>query len=336
MNNLFSKENFVFSQFDKQQKRQSLIVSLVMMLLFVFAGFIFLNLLYCFADFVGSIVSGSPDVAIQDLLRSLPIYLSFFMTLWSMLLLHGFFRNVSEERRMKSLYKNAIAVLCFAGINVVYIVVMLIAGKYLSIVEGSPSPWFPLDALLYSLPFIAGGILALLYGKKWAEKKPYLVPSRGPIVKKARFVYCLFVTLWMLIALFGFAGFATGLFIVDFRHYAFYGIALLLVYFVPCFFLVVWEFFYNELSEEKRKEFLLPIALCGLVISLTVIAIYFVALATNIDAPSNMGFGVFPIAFTASVNIATLVVVATPLIVSIVALIKGIIARKQAKPAEQE
>ena len=37
----------------------------------------------------------------------------------------------------------------------------------------------------------------------------------------------------------------------------------------------------------------------------------------------------FPVAFAASVNIATLLVVFTPLIVSIVALIKGILIRKK-------
>ena len=108
---------------------------------------------------------------------------------------------------------------------------------------------------------------------------------------------------------------------MDFVHgYQFFSIALLLVF---------WEFFYNNLKEEKRKELLLPISLCGICLSVIVMVLYFVALGMNTDGPSNAGFGVFPVAFTASVNIATLVVVATPLIVSATALIKALMYRRK-------
>lgn len=332
MKKFFAKENFLLSSFDKGQKRQSLIVSCLLIVFALFASFVFFNMMYCFADIVGSIVSGSPDVAIKDLLRSLPIFLSFFMSLWTVLLLHAVFRNVSDERRVKSLFKDAICLIAFGGVNVIYIIVCRIIGKFSSLVEGSPSPIYPLDAIIYSVVFIAIGVLVILYLKKWQEKHPYLVPSRGPIVTKARFVYCLGVSLWTLIALFGFSGFATGLFIYDFAHgYAFYGIGLLFAYFVPFFFLLVWEFYFNELKEEKRKEFLLPLAIGGLCVSVLEMVLYFVSLGTNTDAPSNAGFGEFPVAFTASVNIATLVVVATPLIVSVVALIKALLGRKKAE-----
>ena len=66
-------------------------------------------------------------------------------------------------------------------------------------------------------------------------------------------------------------------------------------------------------------------------VSVLEMVIYFVSLGTNMDAPSNAGFGSLPVAFSASVNIATMLVVATPLIVSVVALIKGLLLRKAAK-----
>ena len=136
----------------------------------------------------------------------------------------------------------------------------------------------------------------------------------------------------MLIALFSFAAFTLSIFIYDFAHeYVFYGIALLLVYCVNTLFIAVWEFYYNQLKEENKKSFLLPLAIVGLVVSVLTIVIYMVGLGSDIDAPSNAGFGMLPITFSASVNMATLVVVFTPLIVSIVALIKGLLARKKAK-----
>lgn len=330
MKKFFDKENFILSTFDDKQRKQSLVVSILVIVAFILSAFTFFNFLFGFVDAMGSIVSGSPDVAVKDLLRSIPTFLSFFMSVWTLLLFHASFRNVNEERRNKSLFKNAIAVIAFGGLAIVYVIVGLIIGKYKSLVEGSPSPLYPLDIVLYALVFIALGVLTLLYLKKFSAKMPYVVTSRGPIVTKARFVYCFGVSIWMLCAFYGLSAFIIGLFIVDFIHgHAFYGIALLLAYLLPALMLAVWELYYNELKEEKRKEFLFPLSLVALGCSVVVMALYFVSLGTDLDAPSNMGFGVLPIAFAASVNMATLVMVFSSFIVSVVALIKGLIYRKK-------
>ena len=330
MKKLFSHENFVFSSLDAKQKKQSLIVTGLLILLFIISSFTFFNMFYGFVDCIGSIVSGSADVAIKDFLRSVPLYLTFFMTLWSLLTVHAYFRNESEERRARSLKKNSIAVACFGIVNVLYVIIGRIAGKYLSLVEGSPSPLYPLDSILYSLLFIALACLAYFYLPKLEKEKPYLVISRGPIVTKARFVYCLFISLWMLFALFSFSAFTFGLFIVDFKHgYVFYSIALLLAYCLNVCFFAVWELYYNELEPYKRKELLFTLSLIGLCASVIVAALYFIALGLNLDGPSNIGFGILPVAFAASVNIATMLTVLLPFIVSIVALIKGLKARKE-------
>ena len=331
MKNLFSKDNFLSSTFDKNQRKQSIFVCIALAIAFLASSFTFMNMFYCFADAVGSIVSASPDVAIVDTLRSVPIYLSFFMSLWTLLLVHAFYRNESAERLHRSLLKNGIALIAFAVINIIYVILGLVIGKYQSIVEGSPSPWFPLDSVLYSILFVAIGVIAILFATKWKNKlSSYVVPSRGPIVKKGRFGYCLLISLWMLFALFCFCDFWMGLFIIDFLHgYLAYSIAFLCVLFVNACFFIAWEFFYNDVKAEKRKEVLLPLALIGLVISIAAAVFYFVALGFNLDGPSNVGFGVLPVAFAANVNIATLIVVALPIIVSVVALVKGLILRKR-------
>ena len=155
MKKFFSKDSFVLSTFDANQKRQSLVVSFVLILFFVFSAFTFFNALYAFADCIGSIVSGSMDAALRDATRSLPLFLSCFMSIWALLLVHAFFRNVNDEKRAKSLKKNAIALLAFAAVNLIAIIVMLAMGKIHSLVEGSPSPWYPLDSILYSLIYVA-------------------------------------------------------------------------------------------------------------------------------------------------------------------------------------
>ena len=330
MKKYFDKSNFIPSTFKDKERKQSLVTSILVIVFFVISAFTFMNMLYGFVDAMGSIVSGSPDVAIKDLLRNLPLILVFFMSLWTLLLLHATYRHVSDEIWHKSLFKDAIAIICFGGVNIIYVIVGLIVGKFLSIVEGSPTPIYPLDTLLLSVIFILLGVFVLIYLKKFKDNYKYVVPARGELVKKARGAYCTFVTFWLLFALFGLAGGLYSIFIYDFAHgYAFFGIAVILCYLLSPIFIGVWEFYYNELKEEKKKEVLLPLALVGLCFALLGVILYVVSLSTSMDAPSNAGFGMFPIAFAASVNIATLLAVVTPLIVAIVATIKGILIRKK-------
>lgn len=330
MNKYFSRENFIFSTFDKKQKIQSLIVSFLLILFFVFSSFTFFNALYAFTNEAGSIVSGSLDVAIKDFLRSIPLFLTCFMSIWALLLIHALFRNASREKRICSLKKNSICLLVFVTANLIYIIFGLIIGKYVSIIEGSPSPIYPLDSILYSLIYLALGIFVLIYLAKLQNKWPYVVFSRGPIVKKARFIYCLGITIWMLVALFGFSAGIFSLFIYDFKHeYVFYGIITIFAYLLSPIFLWVWQFYYNELKQNNKKIFLLPLSIIGLVLSITASILYFVSLGIAKDAPSNAGFGMFPITFAANIDIATIVVVLTPLIVSIIAFIKALIYKRQ-------
>ena len=330
MKRLFAKDNFISSSFNKGQRRQSIVVSLLLVISFVLASFAFFHALYPFVDAMGSIVCGSFDVAINDLLRSVPIILVCLMAIWTVLMLQASFRNDSDERRLKSLKKNAIVILVFAAINIVYIVVGRISGRYLSLVEGSPTPIYPLDMMLWTALYVAIAIFVLIYLAKMKDIHPYIVPSRGPAVKKARFAYCFFVGAWLLIALYGLSAFFFGLFIIDFAHgHQFYSILLLVTFFLDFFSLCIWEFYFNNLTSEKKKDLLLPLASIGLVISLAVMVLYFVALGLDLDAPSNIGFGVLPIAFSASLNVGSMILAIAPSVVCLVALIKGVTARKR-------
>ena len=51
--------------------------------------------------------------------------------------------------------------------NIIYVIVGLIAGKYVSIVEGAPSALYPLVSVLYSLFGIAIAVANILYVKKY-------------------------------------------------------------------------------------------------------------------------------------------------------------------------
>ena len=329
MKKFFNRDSFLLSTFNKKQSIQSLVIALLTILMFVFSAFTFMNMLYAFADCIGSIVCASMDVALKDLLRSLPLFFSFFMSLWTLFMLHDMFRNADNEKTLKSMFVRAIVILTLAGVSIIYVLVGRIVGKYSSLVEGSPSALYPLDSILYSLLFVAIGVFTIIYVKKLQAKLPYEVPSRGPIVKKVRWLYCLGMVFWLMIALFGFAASVLGLFIVDFVHgYQFFSVSIIICFALPFVLLMVWEFYFNELKEENKKAFALPLAIVSISVSVLAMILYFVSLAFNLDAPSNIGFGIFPVGFAASVNIATMVVVVTPFFVSLVALIKALVGRK--------
>lgn len=325
MKKIFDRSNFVLSELGGKQKRQSAFVTLCVVGFFLLSAVTFMNFLYCISDCIGSIVCASADVALRDALRSMPIFLTFFVSLSGLMVSHTFYRNESREILAKKAKKHAWIGIVLSVLIIVYTVAMRIAGRYLSLVEGAPSPIYPLDAIIFAVAFIALGVIVLAYIKKNSQSQIFFGPSRAPLQKKGRGARSFFRTFWMLVALYGFCGFFYSLFIVDFQNgYVFYSVAMMLVSLVAFLTIAVWELFYNNLKTEKRKEFTLPLALVSLAVSVAATVVYFIALKGNLDGPSNVGFGILPIAFSASVNFATLLVVAMPLIVSVTAVIKGL------------
>ena len=325
MKKIFDRSNFVLSELGGKQKRQSAFVTLCVVGFFLLSAVTFMNFLYCISDCIGSIVCASADVALRDALRSMPIFLTFFVSLSGLMVSHTFYRNESREILAKKAKKHAWIGIVLSALIIVYTVAMRIAGRYLSFVEGAPSPIYPLDAIIFAVAFIALGVIVLAYIKKNSQSQIFFGPSRAPLQKKGRGARSFFRTFWMLVALYGFCGFFYSLFIVDFQNgYVFYSVAMMLVSLVAFLTIAVWELFYNNLKIEKRKEFTLPLALVSLAVSVAATVMYFIALKGNLDGPSNVGFGILPIAFSASVNFATLLVVAMPLIVSVTAVIKGL------------
>lgn len=329
------RSDFVCSALGEKQKKQNVLSILAVILFFVLSAFTFMNFLYCFSDCIGSIVCGSADVALRDALRSVPIFLSFFLSLSGLMTAQAFYRNESAEILQKRAKKHAAIGVVIGVILIVYVIAMRFAGKYLSLAEGAPSLIYPLDAVIYAVCYVAGGICVWVYFAKYAKAHPYAGPTRAPIRKKGRVCRCIFRTFWLLIALYGFCGFFYSFFIVDFSsdYVSFlpYNLAVMCVSLVVLLTLAVWELYYNNLTEEKRKEANLPLALISLAASLAAAIFYAVALINNLNGASNVGFGVLPVAFSASVNIATVVVVLTPVLVSVSALVKGIARKAKAE-----
>ncbi|MBO7376696.1 MAG: hypothetical protein J6V01_06280, partial [Clostridia bacterium] len=90
---MFKKDNFVFSGIEDKRKKQGLIVFICLVIFYVLSAFTFMNFLYCLSDCIGSIVCSSVDVALRDALRSIPIFLSLFLSLGGLMVCQSFYRN---------------------------------------------------------------------------------------------------------------------------------------------------------------------------------------------------------------------------------------------------
>ena len=55
MNKFFDKSNFLLNDFTDRQKKQSLFVSILLIVFFLASSFTFINGLYAFVDVIGSI-----------------------------------------------------------------------------------------------------------------------------------------------------------------------------------------------------------------------------------------------------------------------------------------
>lgn len=327
---IFNRDHFTYSGFDAKAKKQSLVVTIAMIVVFIIAALCTFNFFYVICDVIGSIVSGSPDCAIRDLVRSLPILLTLLGLVHIFVSLHYTHRNVSDEKRTKGISYNSIASIVFGGATILYVIVGAIAGVYSSLVTGYPSILYPLDALLGGLLIVAIGVLSLLWNKKFQSKFPYLVPNRANTAKGVeKLFHHFFVGIWTLVALYGLSAVINSTYIVDWTHgHVFYSVMLVLMFALPVFYLMIWEFYYNELKEENRNDMLL-VSISGIALSVVIVGLY--ALAYNLDpqAPDLACFGILPVDYTASVNAGTYIYGIANLVIPVTALIKALIANKK-------
>ena len=327
---LFNRDNFVATGIDKKSKIHLLIITATLVATFVVTAFCAFDFIYVLCDVVGSVVSGSADVGIRDLIRSLPILFTLIGSSNIFVMFHYIYRNVSNEKRSRGVMYNSIASICLGVITIAYIVIGTITGVYSKLVTGYPSVLYPLDSLLGGLLIIAVGVLFLLWNVKYQEKLPYVGPNMPKGVKGVeKPFHHVLLGLWIACALYGLSAVVHSTYIVDWTHgHVFYSVMLVIMFALPVLYLMTWEFYYNQLKEENRKN-LLFVAICGLCLSIVVVGLY--ALAYNLDpqAPDLACFGILPVDYTASINAATYIYSVCNLAVPAMVLIKALIIYKK-------
>jgi hypothetical protein len=329
MKELFKKENRILASCDKKTWNQSFTLSILIILLFATCAGYFFDFVYMMCDIIGSIISSSSDIALRDIVRSLPYLSSTIGCIFVLGNLHILFRNYNKDITCKRIFKHSITIIVFGTISALAPLIGLGTKVYSSLIEGSPTDLYPLDQMLTGLVLIVIGVLSVIITTKLKNEINLSLPTRGVENKKCRVIANIGKGIWLLVALFSFSATIYFFKSIDLSNgYVFYSIMLFILFILPWVYMMIYEFHYLELKEEVRKEHDFIIGLVGTIISLVSIILFFISLSLNIDGPSNVGFGLLPVDFTASINVFNIIYPLTIVTVPMVKLIQGIIYKK--------
>ena len=301
MNGLFAKENRIAATLSDSGKTEHRMYSLAAAALFLLTAFLLWEFVYEFCNMIGSVVSGSPEQALVELLRVLPLVLLTVDCLCLSVHLQRARFAPSAKARVRQWARLGRSAVVLGILVVLAILCGEFTGGYETLIEGNPTPWFPLDVCL-------GGVLSIMFGHFTALRKEQIADraSELPFDSKesSGFRAGLGRVLRVLCYMAGLCGFAACVFstyVMDWRHgYLFFNVVLVLNYFTAFAMVFLYRFGYQELKSELAPSAGRKLALGFLVINAALLVLYFVAVEIQNEAPNQNAFGILPIEFTAS------------------------------------
>lgn len=333
MKNYLSKEYRAYRSFSKEQKKVYWILGIVSAVLYILLAFSMFESLFVLCNGIGSIASGSPDVAIRDFLRMLPLFFVTGILTHLSIALVNVINETSAEKRASRIKKNSIEMIVIGAILFLYVIIMVIAKQYASLVEGYPFALFPLDGALFGLLAIILGVLGLLYLKKYLPKHPFVLPYQVNNKGIARRIFDrIFYVLFLLGSAYSFAALVQSTYIIDWTHgHIFYSLMLDLTFLIAVFEFIDYRYYFMGLKEEYRVDAEGKMGLYVLIHGVVVFILYILAFSLDHDAPNVACFGLLPVEYTASMNGATYLYILFNIVPGLVAFIKSIIDKKKAK-----
>ena len=181
MKNIFACNDRYIADLGNDARRERRFYLILSVLAFVPGAFTFWEMHYELWHIIGSLASGSPDRALAQMIRMLPLYLTGAAFIFLLIYTNGAYRAKNAGSRCTLwIIGGAVMITLGAAISV-YVIAGLITGEYEKIVEGYISPLFPLDMLLAGIVFILIGLLSVRYSKILRNKASVLpyVNDRG-------------------------------------------------------------------------------------------------------------------------------------------------------------
>ena len=331
MENIFKPENRLVSTLSPEARKERRFYLILSFLIFAISAYPIWQFLYIFCDLIGSIVSGSPNVAIKDAIRMMPQIISSIGLVHMGVYAHCAYRATSAKKRISAWKINGLISLTLGVCNILYVVIGKNTGIYYAFIETSANILYPLNMIFGGIVLIAYGYFAYFYGKRLESKGsnlPFYNDKRNGHLRRFDHV---FYTIGYLVFLCSASACVLCFYVLDLNNYIFFNIMVFITYFVAVVQAFFYRYAYIELKEGIREKITFKAALIALVVNFVLFAIYMITLQCCNEAPDQNATAVMPIDFAASVNAFMAVFLLNNVVAPLAALIKGVCINKKLK-----
>ncbi len=271
----------------------------------------------------------------ENMDRMLPFLISMTIPAYIMFAYHAFLYPRNFDIKKRGLFINGI-VLAALGAGLIFSDIILVAtGTLPSLITGGPVAIYPLDNFIASFFYVALGVFAAIYSKKW------LKPEEGeeePKPEEHGVVYRIFVTYLAKGAFVFFACIFFGdlCFFFHTLDYTFVNFGLTfpvyLMMLTPTVELALYEFKWRHIEDPAKKSWWAIVigALC-LVIGLVSAVWTYIGIAKNPTFLPESMTGCFPATFITNKAIGPLLLYALNLVPGIWFLLVAIFSKKKGK-----
>lgn len=298
------KHIYKHATLNKQAKHESLqywILTGVLLFVYMCAAVAFFENLREICNILGAIVEKSPWQAKTHFVRDLPNLFFNFGVMYLLSFVFRLFRSPDVETQHFLVKKGSITLICFGGAAFLSLLIQLLTGNF-SLIEGHPTPLYPLDLLLATLFMIGLGVTLLVLYPKY-HFLDALVGKAPKYSVKRQVGRAILGTIYMMVAVFAFVGIISPLFMLNYdRSAALFTIALIMTFLSILSGLAVYQFIYPRLKDEDKDncQFFANINLLFLDIIATMF--YLLAIYQNPNVSYEVANSILVIDFTASKN----------------------------------
>ncbi len=282
-------------------------------------------------NMIGSTASGSPDMAVTEALRMIPLYLVGAALILFLVYTNGAYRAKSEKARIRKWLAGGTVMVIMGVITAAYVVIGVLLGEYGELIEGYVSPLYPLDMLLAGAVFAGVGFLSIHYAAV-LRRKPSVLPyvaDKGLFGLRLR-TFGLLRALGLAMSMLGFAASFWGITVLDLSHgYLMYSIVLWLNYFTAFAMYLAYKYIFCETKPESRGTAAVKLGAIFLIVNVVLFALHLVTVQIWNEAPNVAAFGILPADFLSSMNIFAVAYGLNNILTPIVAIARGLVMEKK-------
>ena len=326
-----TRNDRIKTQLSPEARRERRFYMFLSVIAFIPGAFALWEINYELWNMIGSVASGSPDMALTEALRMVPLYMAGAALILFLVYTNGAYRAKNEKARIRKWLAGGTVTVILGVITAAYVVIGVVLGEYGELIEGYVSPLYPLDMLLAGVVFIGIGFLSIHYAAV-LRRKPSALPyvtDKGLFGLRLCTFGCL-RALGLAMAMIGFAASVWGIFVLDFTHgYLMYSIVLWLNYFTAFAMYFAYKYIFCETKPEIRGTAAVKLGAIFLIVNVVLFALHLVTVQIWNEAPNVAAFGILPADFLSSMNVFAVAYGLNNILTPIVAIARGLVMEKK-------